>query len=249
MRISCCLLAAVTLWLTQIEIACCAEQVDLLLALAMDVSRSIDELKFRLQRDGYAAAISSPHVLAAIKGGPHQKIAICFIDWSGPAQQQLLIDWSIVDGPPAAQRFGDMILKASRPFNESTSISGVIGFASNQFSKAPFSTERRTIDISGDGTNNAGREVTLDRDQAVAKGITLNGLVILTDIKLSSNARHTNPPQGLEKYYRDNVTGGRGSFVMVAEDIGAFGRAIARKLVAEIAMGGLSPHNASITGQ
>jgi hypothetical protein len=120
-----------------------------------------------------------------------------------------------------AQRFGDLILKASRSFNESTSIGGAIDFASNQFSRSPFSSERRTVDISGDGTNNAGHEVKLDRDRAVARGITVNGLVILTDIKLTSNARHTNPPEGLEKYYRDNVIGGRGSFVMVAEDLGA----------------------------
>jgi len=249
MLISRCLLAATALWLTQIEIARCAEQVDLLLTLAMDVSLSIDELKFRLQREGYAAALTNPQVLAATKTGPHQKIAICFIDWSGPAQQQLLIDWTIIDGPPAAQRFGELILKASRSFNESTSIGGAIDFASNQLSRAAFNAERRAIDISGDGTNNAGREVRLDRDRAVAKGVTVNGLVILTDIKLTSNARHTNPPEGLEKYYRDNVIGGRGSFVMVAEDIGAFGRAIARKLVAEIATGGPSPHNASVAGR
>jgi hypothetical protein len=99
--------------------------------------------------------------------------------------------------------------------------------------------------VSGDGTNNAGREVRLDRDQAVAKGITVNGLVILTDIKLSSNARHTNPPEGLEKYYRDNVIGGVGSFVMVAEDAGSFGRAIMRKLIAEIAAGPTNRRSAS----
>ncbi|MEA2669334.1 MAG: hypothetical protein QOJ33_2268, partial [Chloroflexota bacterium] len=96
---------------------------------------------------------------------------------------------------------------------------------------------RHTIDVSGDGTNNAGHDVQLDRDRAVAKGITINGLVILTDIKRTSNARHTNPPEGLERYYRDNVIGGRGSFVMVAEDISSFGRAIARKLTVEIAAG------------
>jgi len=91
--------------------------------------------------------------------------------------------------------------------------------------------------VSGDGTNNAGRDVQLDRNQAIAKHITINGLVILTDINDSRNPRHTNPPEGLEKYYRDNVIGGPGSFVMVAEDFSSFGHAIIKKLVAEVATG------------
>jgi Protein of unknown function (DUF1194) len=231
-----CLLGA-ALVLIQIPFAGAAEQADLLLALAMDVSRSIDQSKFLLQREGYAAAISNLQVLDAIKSGPRKRIAVCFIDWSGPSQQQLVIDWSVIDGIATAHRFGDLILKASRPFNESTSIGGGIDFAAGQLSRAPFEAYRHTIDVSGDGTNNAGHDVQLDRDRAVAKGITINGMVILTDIKRTSNARHTNPPEGLERYYRDNVIGGRGSFVMVAEDISSFGRAIARKLTGEIAAG------------
>jgi hypothetical protein len=231
--------------LIQIPVAAAAEQVDLLLALATDVSRSIEQSKFLLQREGYAAAISDLQVLNAIKSRPHQRIAVCFIDWSGPGPQQLVIDWSVIDGSATARRFGDLILKASRPFNKSTSISGAIDFAASQFSRAPFEAERHTIDVSGDGTNNAGHDVQLDRDRAVAKGITINGMVILTDIKLTSNARHTNPPEGLERYYHDNVIGGRGSFVMVAEDISSFGRAIARKLTAEMAAGSAQPRRAS----
>jgi hypothetical protein len=203
----------------------------------MDVSRSAEQPKFVLQREGYATAISSPSVLNAIKSGPRQKIAVCFIDWSGPGQQQLVIDWSVIDGVAAAHHFSDLILKAPRSFYESTSIGGGINFAAAQLSRAPFEAERRTIDVSGDGTNNAGRDVQLDRNQAVAKHITINGLVILTDIKDSRNPRHTNPPEGLEKYYRDNVIGGPGSFVMVAEDFSSFGRAIIKKLVAEVATG------------
>jgi Protein of unknown function (DUF1194) len=231
-----CLLGA-ALVLIQVPFAGAAERADLLLALAMDVSRSIEQSKFLLQREGYAAAISDPEVLNAIKSGPHRRIAVCFIDWTGPGQQLLVIDWSVIDGIAAARRFGDFILKAPRPFNESTSIGGAIDFAASQLSRAPFEADRHTIDVSGDGTNNAGHDVQLDRDRALAKGITINGLVILTDIKLTSNARHTNPPEGLESYYRDNVIGGRGSFVMVAEDFSSFGRAIARKLAAEIAAG------------
>jgi hypothetical protein len=212
-----------------------AEPVDLLLALAMDVSRSMEHPKFVLQRQGYAAAVTDPQVLKAIRSGPHQKIALCFIDWSGGAEQRLIIDWNVIDSSESAQRFGDLILSAPRSFNDRTSIGGGIAFAAAQIARAPYEADRQTIDVSGDGTNNAGRDVQLARDQAVARGINVNGIPILTDIRESRTPEHTNPPGGLEKYYRDNVIGGPGSFVMVAEDFSSFGRAMVKKLIAEIA--------------
>jgi hypothetical protein len=220
---------------TQIPVACAAEEVDLLLVLAMDVSRSMDQPKFLLQRQGYAAAISDPQVLAAINSGPHQKIAVCFIDWSGPFEQRLVIDWSVVDTMETALHFGDLIGKARRSFANSTSIGTGLNFATAQIAAAPFEAERRAIDVSGDGTNNAGRDVRFFRDRAVAKGIVINGIVILTDLQSAQNPQHTNPPGGIDKYYRDNVIGGPGSFVMVAEDYKSFGRAMVQKLIAEIA--------------
>ncbi len=238
MRIGRCLLALVALvasQITHVALARAAEQVDLLLALAMDVSRSMEQPKFLLQREGYAAAITNPQVLEAIKSGAHQKIAICFIDWSGPGEQKLLIDWSVIDGVASARRFGDLIFEAPRSFNDRTSIGGGITFAAAQIARAPFEAERHAIDVSGDGTNNAGRDVQFARDQAVAKGIVVNGIPILTELQYSRIPEHTNPPGGLEKYYRDNVIGGPGSFVMVAEDFSAFGRAMVKKLIAEIA--------------
>jgi hypothetical protein len=212
-----------------------AEKVDLLLALSSDVSRSVDHPKFLLQREGYAAAISDPHVIDAIKSGPHQRIALCFVEWSGFGAQKLVIDWSVIDGPGAARKFGDQLLELPRSFADRTSISGGIEFAVAQMEQAPYEGPRRTIDVSGDGTNNAGRDVKLARDEALAKGIVINGLVILSDRPVPWNAEHTNPPGGLEKYYQDNVVGGPGAFVLVAENFNSFGRAIIKKLIAEIA--------------
>jgi hypothetical protein len=239
MRIGRCLLALVALAASQITHARATEQVDLLLALAMDVSRSMEQPKFVLQREGYAAAITNPQVLDAIKSGAHQKIAICFIDWSGAGEQKQVIDWSIIDGAESARRFGDLIYEAPRSFNDRTSIGGGISFAAAQIARAPYEAERHAIDVSGDGTNNAGRDVQAARDQAVARGIVVNGIAILTELQYSRIPEHTNPPGGLEKYYRDNVIGGPGSFVMVAEDFSSFGRSMVKKLIAEIA--GLPP--------
>jgi hypothetical protein len=108
-------------------------------------------------------------------------------------------------------------------------------FATGQLEKAPFAAARRTIDVSGDGTNNAGRDVTVQRDDTVAKGITINGLPILSENPLSWNPDHTNPPGGLANYYRNNVIGGPNAFVMVAENFNSFGQAIVKKMIAEVA--------------
>ena len=211
------------------------EPVDLLLILAADVSRSVDHAKFQLQREGYAAAISDPRVLDAIGSGRHRRIAICFIEWSGVSAQQMVIDWTLISDEGSARRFGDQLLELRRSFAERTSISGGIDFSMKQFDRAPFQSARRTIDISGDGTNNSGRDVAAARDDAVAQGVTINGLVILSDRPMAWNPEHTNPPGGLVNYFRNNVIGGPNAFVVSAENFNSFGQAIIRKLIAEIA--------------
>ena len=215
--------------------ASAAEPVDLLLVFAADVSRSIDQQKFQLQRDGYAAAITNPRVIDAIRAGPRHRIAVCFIEWSGIGAQKLLIDWTVIRDAGSAQQFAAQLAEAPRSFADRTSISGALEFAMSQLDKAPFEAPRRTIDVSGDGTNNAGRDVKLARDEALAKGLTINGLVILSDHPLSWNAEHTNPPGGLDRYYQENVIGGPGAFVMVAQNFNSFGQAIINKMIAEIA--------------
>jgi hypothetical protein len=211
------------------------EPVDLLLVLAADVSRSVTEPKFRLQRDGAVAAISDPGVLRAITSGPNRRIAVCFVEWATAGMQTVVVDWTIIDGGEAAHRFGDRLIEAPRSFVGSTAISGAIDYSVSQLERAPFKSDRRIIDISGDGTNNSGRDVTAARDDAVARGITINALVILTPPGESFRPEHTNPEGGLEKYFQDNVIGGPGQFTVVAESHASFGRALIKKLVAEIA--------------
>ena len=241
MRIIRCALALIALLACQTSFARAAEEVDLLLVLASDVSRSVDHPKFLLQRDGYAAAVSSPMVIDAIKSGPNGKIAVSFIEWSGYGAQKVVVDWTVLDSTASGRRFGDQIVEAPRSFADRTSIAGGIDFAVAQLERSPYTAVRRTIDVSGDGTNNAGRDVRLARDEALAKGIAINGLVILSDRSVPWNAEHTNPPGGLEKYYQDNVKGGPGSFVMVAEDFQSFGKAIIKKMIAEIALLQVAP--------
>jgi hypothetical protein len=216
-------------------VARAAEQVDLLLVLAADVSRSVDSGKFQLQREGYAAAVSDPHVLDAIRSGRTGRIGLTYIEWSGLGSQRVVIDWTTIGDAESGKGFGDRLLEAPRSFADRTSISGAIEFAMSHLTRAPYESQRRTIDVSGDGTNNSGRDVSLARDEALAQGITINGLVILSETPLAWNPDHTNPPGGLDNYYRNNVIGGPGAFVLAARNFNSFGEAIIKKMIAEVA--------------
>jgi hypothetical protein len=212
-----------------------AQNVDLLLVLAADVSRSIDDGEFALQRKGYAAALSDPRVLKAITGGPNQSIALTFIEWSSADEQKTVVDWTVVhDGEDAAVIAGQ-ILGAPRSFLSRTSISAAIDFSIDRLAAAPVAADRKVIDISGDGTSNAGRSVTEARDEAVAKGVTINGLAIINTQASPGFTTHTQPPGGLPEYYRQNVIGGTGAFLLVVENFETFTEAMTRKLVSEIA--------------
>ncbi len=215
--------------------ALAAEPVDMLLVLAVDVSRSVTEPKFKLQREGTAAALTDPAVLKAITSGPNRRIAVCLVEWATVGMQTVVVDWTVIDGEASAHTFGDKLVEAPRSFAGSTAISGAIDFSVQQLARAPYTTDKRAIDISGDGNNNSGRSVNDSRDEAVAKGITINALVILTPEGESFRREHTNPPGGLEKYFRDNVIGGPGAFTVVAESHESFGRALTKKLIQEIA--------------
>ena len=148
-----------------------AERVDLLLVLAADISRSVDEVKFQLQRSGYAAAFSDPRVIEAIRSGPNGRIAVAFVEWSGPSSHRIVMDWMVISDDKTAHLFGDHLVEASRAFANSTSISGGIDFAVTQLDQAPYETRRRVVDVSGDGDNNSGRDVTAARDEAIAKAV------------------------------------------------------------------------------
>ena len=212
-----------------------AETVDLLLILAADVSRSIDDGEFNLQRKGYAQAIVDPRVLRAIAGGRNHAIAVSFIEWSGATDQQVVVDWTVVRDEEGAGGVAATILSAPRSFLGRTSISAAIDFAMERLAQAPVSGEKRIIDVSGDGTNNSGRAITEARDQAIAAGVTINGLAIINTAANPGYAFHTQPPGGLPMYYEENVIGGPGAFLMHVENFDTFAEAITRKLVTEIA--------------
>jgi Protein of unknown function (DUF1194) len=211
-----------------------AAGVEMTVVLAADVSRSVDDGEFDLQRKGYAAALTDPRVLRAIHGTKSGAIGVAFVEWSGEDEQNIVLPWSEIrdeeDGGGAAAA----ILKAPRSFTGRTSISAAIDFAMAYFAKAKWPPARRIIDLSGDGTSNSGRPITEARDQAVAAGVTINGLAIINNKPNLGYSAHTNPPGGLPNYYRQNVVGGRNAFLIVVKDFNSFADAMANKLAKEI---------------
>ncbi len=210
------------------------EMADLLLVLSADVSRSVDAVKFKLQREGYANAIADTHVVRLMSAGRQQKIAICFIEWSGDKAAAVMVDWHAIGTQAQADDFAAKVQAAPRLFMDRTSISTAIDFSMAHLGKCPFGAERQVIDVSGDGTHNSGRPVNTARDEAVAKGVTINGIAILSAVPLAFNPSHTHPPGGLLKYYEDNVIGGTGAFAVAAEGFDDFAQAVRQKLIKEI---------------
>src|SRR6516162_11815439 len=156
-----------------------AAEGDLEVILAADVSRSIDDGEFELQRKGYAAALTDPRVLTAIHARANGSVGVCFIEWSGEEDQQVVVDWTEIRDEEDAGTVAAAILAAPRSFMGRTSISAAIDFAMTRFAAAKWQANRRIIDISGDGINYYGPAATEARDQAVASGVTINGLAII----------------------------------------------------------------------
>lgn len=206
--------------------------VDLELALAVDVSRSVDAGEARLQREGYVKAFRDPEVVRAIRSGTLGRIAVAYFEWAADEHVDIIVGWTLIDGKDPARALANA-LSGTVPNSASwTSISGAINFAVPWFDDNGFEGTRRVIDISGDGPNNLGELVNRARDRAVAAGVTINGLPILDDG--GGPFSRFNIPN-LDLYYRDCVIGGPGAFLEVAADFNDFARAVRRKLILEIA--------------
>jgi hypothetical protein len=197
---------------------------DLLLALMVDASGSVNQTRFELQRKGYADAFRNQQVLNAIRGLSTGSIAVTMVQWTGPQMQALAVPWTLIKDAASTQAFADAIEAAPRQlFGGGTSISGAIDHAMLLLPTAPYRGLKRVIDISGDGSNNRGRNVRDARDDAVKAGVVINGLPIVA------------LEYELDKYYFNNVIGGPGAFIVPADSYENFGRAVLRKLVLEIA--------------
>lgn len=206
-----------------LRVAAAQEVVDLELLLAIDTSSSINDEEYRLQLDGLASAFRDPAVAAAIRAGGEHGIAVAVMQWAEGPDQSLVVPWTRVGNAAEAEAFAVRIATAPRQIEGgATAISNALDSAAAEIGRNTFDGLRRVIDLSGDGRANHGPIPTVGRDRAVAQGITVNGLAILNEIPL------------LDRYFRNNVIGGEGAFVMVAADWKVFAEAMLEKLVKEI---------------
>ena len=208
-----------------------APSVDVELIIAVDVSYSMDMDELAVQREGYAQAIVSKEFLQALKTGPNGKVAVTYFEWAASNDQKIIIPWRVIDGPETADAVADEIMRTPIRRASRTSISGAIYFAMPLFDENPYRGLRRVIDISGDGPNNNGAPVTPARDEALSKGIVINGLPIM----LKEPSYSTMDIDNLDWYYEDCVIGGPGSFVVAIKDREKFKEAIRTKLTQEVA--------------
>lgn len=204
--------------------------VDLQLVLAVDVSRSIDEVEAELQRRGYTEALTSRPVIDAILSGENKRIALCYVEWAGTHYQKTVIDWTVIDSDGAAQAFASKLAEAPRASQSWTAIGQALIYAGQRFEVSDTVSKRRVIDVSGDGRTNNGPPAETVRDTLVGQGIVINGLPVMMN-----RSNFGRPAEAdLQQYYEENVIGGPGSFVVPAASFDDFGRAVRSKLIREI---------------
>ena len=210
--------------------------VDAAIVLAADVSRSIDDEEFGWS--GVAMGTRSRASNSWAPSGPGRTAPSPWpSEWAGDGEERVVVDWAVIRNPTDARAFVAAMAAAPRSFIGRTAIGTAIDFSFALFAENAIETNRRVIDVSGDGTSNQGRLVTEARDAAVGAGAVINGLAIFNRKAAASGgylAMHTNPPGGLAQYYRENVIGGPGAFVVQIDDFRTFGDAMMRKLVDEI---------------
>jgi hypothetical protein len=208
-------------------------EVDVALVLAVDISYSMDQEEQVLQRQGFIEALRSPVVHEAIRRGMLGRIAVTYAEWAGTWDQRVVVPWTVIDSPEAANAFADKLMEEPTRRATRTSISGAIDMGVRLIRESGVTAARQVIDISGDGPNNQGRSVTEARDEAVAQGITINGLPIML------KAPGYLDIADLDTYFRACVIGGTGAFVVPARDKEQFPNAIKTKIMLEVS--GLTP--------
>jgi hypothetical protein len=215
--------------------------VDVELVIAVDVSYSMDPEEQALQREGYVQALTSREFMQALRQGPNGKIAVTYFEWAGQFDQKILMPWRLIEGPESADSVAAEIANAPYRRASRTSIAGALTFAKPLFDNSGYRGLRRVIDVSGDGTNNAGPLIVPTRDEVLAAGITINGLPIM----LKRATPGTMDIEELDIYYEDCVIGGPGAFVVPIRERAKFIEATRTKLVLEIA--GLQPEPRVVT--
>ncbi|MEM9999640.1 MAG: DUF1194 domain-containing protein [Pseudomonadota bacterium] len=208
------------------------EQVDVELVLAVDVSGSMSDQEMKIQRRGYIEAFRSKEVIAAINSGLIGSIAVTYVEWARDDLQRNVVPWMKIDNAHDAHAFADRLEAAPRGNMRYTSISGAIKTGMYMLDTNSFDGMRQVIDVSGDGPNNQGGLASDARDEAVSRGIIINGLPLMTN---AFQFRYRGQEVALDAYYQSCVIGGPGAFLIPVTSWSGFSDAVRRKIVLEVA--------------
>ena len=206
-------------------------EVELELVLLADASGSIDDAEIRFQRQGYAEAITSPDVIAAIQNTAYGKIAVTYVEWGSFASQDQVVDWTVIEDETSAQGFAEALMAPPRRAFGRNAIGAALLAGKALIETNAIEGFRKVIDLSADSANNwNGPPIPEARQEVLAAGITINGLAVL--------CRHCSgrpASYNLEEAFRDRLIGGVGAFVITADSSQTFAEAVKRKLILEIA--------------
>ncbi len=210
-----------------------AERVDLELVLLADASGSIDQTELVFQRQGYARAIQSAEVLAAIASGFDGKIAVTYVEWAAAEAQDVVVPWMVVADAASAKAFADTLMAAPRRAFGRNAIGQALAFGVSELETNAFEGFRRVIDLSADSANNwDGISIADGRAEAAARDIVINGLAVLCR---AANCTGRPVNYDLELTFERTIITGPGAFVVTADDGASFADAVRKKLVLEIA--------------
>ncbi len=192
---------------------------EIALALAIDVSGSVDIDEYDLQIIGLADALRDGAVAEALARAQAQ---VMLVQWTGNDRQVVSVPWTEISTYEDAIAFADRVEASARAWrNFSTAIGEALAFTKAQFG-AGQDCARRVIDLSGDGFSNEGVEPASLRRQFQADGFTVNGLAI------------EGPDEDLTGYYWENVIAGPNAFVLTANGFEDYAKRIKLKLLREV---------------
>lgn len=197
----------------------------LALALAVDISSSVDATEDTLQRSGIVAALTSPEVEAAFFSSD-LPVALAVYEWSGRYNQEVVLDWMMIDSRAALVRAAEVVAASKRSHNDfPTAMGYALGYGAQLLARSP-NCLRKTLDMAGDGVSNEGFPPASAYREFPFQGVTVNGLVV--------NAADFEGEVGLIAFYRGEVIFGPGAFLIVADGFDDFERAMRRKLEREL---------------
>jgi hypothetical protein len=207
------------------------EPVDLELVLLADASGSIDDGEIMFQRQGYAEAITDPKVLEAIANTGYGRIALIYVEWGEAFSQDVVVDWTLIDGAASAAAFAEALMLPPRRAYGRNAIGAALLTGKRLIEQNEFEGNRRVIDFSADSANNwYPPDIGVARAEVLDAGIVINGLAVLCRDCWSGRP----VSYDLEKAFAEQIVGGPGSFVVTADDAPSFAGAVRKKLILEI---------------